>query len=129
MDWLEILYKIFEVCVIPLLGILTTYIVKFINIKTAEITSKTQNELANKYIVMLSETISECVVATNQTYVDALKAKGEFDLEAQKAAFEMTYQSVLAVLSNEAKQYLAEVYGDLTAYITKKIEAEVKFNK
>ena len=30
MEWLTILYKIFEVCVIPLLGVLTVYIVKFI---------------------------------------------------------------------------------------------------
>ena len=32
MEWLPLLYQILEVCVIPLLGILTAYFVKFINI-------------------------------------------------------------------------------------------------
>jgi hypothetical protein len=37
MEWLPLLYQILEVCVIPLLGILTAYIVKYINAKSAEI--------------------------------------------------------------------------------------------
>jgi hypothetical protein len=37
MDWLNLLYQILEVCIIPLLGILTAYFVKFINIKSSEI--------------------------------------------------------------------------------------------
>ena len=35
----------------------------------------------------------------------------------------------MAVLTDEAKEYLTEFYGDLTAYITNKIEAEVQLNK
>ena len=37
---------------------------------------------------MLSQTITDCVLATNQTYVDTLKAQGSFDAEAQKIAFD-----------------------------------------
>ena len=33
------------------------------------------------------------------------------------------------ILSEEAKVYLASIYGDLTAYITNMIEAEVNKNK
>ena len=57
MEWLTILYKIFEVCVIPLLGVLTVYIVKFIQKKTQELNSKNENELMNKYLTMLSNTL------------------------------------------------------------------------
>jgi hypothetical protein len=35
----------------------------------------------------------------------------------------------MAVLTDEAKKYLTNIYGDLTAYITNKIEAEVQINK
>ena len=35
MDWFNLLTQIFEVCIIPLLGILTTYIVKYIQVKSA----------------------------------------------------------------------------------------------
>ena len=129
MEWLAILYKIFEVCVIPLLGVLTVYIVKFIQKKTQELNSKNENELMNKYLTMLSNTIIDCVIATNQTYVESLKKQGKFDLEAQKVAFEMTYNAVINVLSSDAKTYLSNIYGDLNKYITNMIEAEVNKNK
>ena len=129
MEWLTILYKIFEVCVIPLLGVLTVYIVKFIQKKTQELNSKNENELMNKYLTMLSNTIIDCVIATNQTYVESLKKQDKFDLEAQKVAFEMTYNAVINVLSSDAKTYLSNIYGDLNKYITNMIEAEVNKNK
>ncbi len=129
MEWLSLLYQILEVCVIPLLGILTAYIVKYINVKSNEIQNKVDNDTANKYINMLADTISACVVATNQTYVEALKKQNAFTSEAQKEAFNLTYAAVMAVLTDDAKNYLTALYGDLTAYITNKIEAEVNISK
>jgi hypothetical protein len=41
----------------------------------------------------------------------------------------MTYNAVIAVLSEDAKTYLTNVYGDLTTYITNMIEAEVNKNR
>lgn len=129
MEWLTILYEIFEVCIIPLLGVLTFYIVQFIRVKTAELNSKNDNEILSKYITMLSDTVIDCVIATNQTYVDSLKAQGRFDEEAQKVAFKMTYDAVIKVLNEDAKNYLTNIYGDLSTYITNMIEAEVNRNK
>jgi len=63
------------------------------------------------------------VIATNQTYVDTLKREGKFDGEAQKIAFQKTYDSVIAILSEDAKTYLNEAIGDLQAYIINQIEA------
>ena len=129
MEWMALLYQIFDLCVIPLLGILTMYLVQFIRLKSQEITDKTDSDLADKYIQMLTDTITTCVIATNQTYVESLKKQGKFDAEAQKEAFKLTYNAVMAVLTDEAKHYLAAIYGDLTAYITTRIEAEVNVSK
>ena len=129
MDWMLMIYQIFELCVIPFLGVLTMYLVQFIKMKSQEIADKTDNELADKYIQMLTDTITTCVIATNQTYVESLKKQGKFDAEAQKEAFNLTYNAVMAVLTDEAKHYLAAIYGDLTAYITTRIEAEVNVSK
>ena len=129
MEWLSLLYTIFEICVIPLLGVLVGFFVNYLKAKTKDITSKNDNELLNKYIMMLSNTVIDCVVATNQTYVEALKQKGEFNAEAQQHAFNMTYDAVIAVLSEDAKEYLTNIYGDLSAYISNKIEAKVNLNK
>ena len=129
MNWTEILQQIFELCIIPLLGILTGCLIKAIKNKADELSVESENALTKKYINMLSQTITDCVIATNQTYVDSLKKQNIFDYEAQKEAFNRTYQSVMAILSEEAKKYLTEAYGDLSAYITAKIEREVNLNK
>jgi len=129
MEWLPLIYEIMEVCIIPLLGILTAYFVKFINMKSVEIQNKVDNDNADKYISMVADTVTACVIATNQTYVEALKKQNAFTVEAQKEAFNLTYNAVMAILTDEAKEYLAEIYGDVAAYITTKIEAEVNVSK
>ena len=129
MEWMVLLQQIFEMCIIPLLGVLTLYIVQYIRTKTTELNNKNDNEMLSKYITMLSDTVIDCVIATNQTYVDSLKTQGKFDAEAQKIAFEMTYNAVIKVLNDDAKNYLTNIYGDLSTYITNMIEAEVNRNK
>ena len=126
---LELLFQIFELCIVPLLAVLTGYLVQWIKAKTAEATEKNQQDIFDKYITMLGETIAKCVSATNQTYVDALKKAGSFDAEAQKHAFEMTLNAVMNVLGKDAIEYLTAIYGDLTSYLTTLIEAEVKAQK
>lgn len=126
---MELVAQIFEVCIIPLLGVLTAFFVKWVNAKTAEMANTRKNETEKKYINMLNNTISDCVIATTQTYVDALKKQGAFDAEAQKVAFTMTYEAVVKLLTDEATEYLNEAVGDLNLYITQKIESEVNLNK
>lgn len=126
---MELLLQIFEVCILPLLGTLTIFLIKWINSKSAQLQASTDNELLQKYIGMLDSTITSCVLTTTQTYVEALKKQGQFDAEAQKIAFEQTKNAVLTILSEEAKIYLTSALGDLSLYIDNKIEAEVKLSK
>lgn len=125
----ELIASIFQVCILPLLGILTTYFIQWVKAKMAEMKANTENLMYQKYIDMLDDTIVNCVAATNQTYVESLKAQNAFDLEAQKEAFRLTSEAVLKILNEEAQEYLSAAVGDLTTYITQKIEAEVKLNK
>lgn len=129
LEWLPLLYQILEVCVIPLLGVATAFLVNFIKIKSKETQDKIDNDTADKYIGMLADTISACVIATNQTYVEALKKENAFTKEAQQEAFQLTFDAVMAVLTDDAKNYLTNIYGDLNTYISAKIEAEVNLNK
>ena len=126
---MEILYQIFELCIVPLLGILTAYIVSYIRAKINELTEISQNDTLDKYLNMLAETVSKCVIATNQTYVEALKKQGKFDAEAQKKAFTMTLNAVMNIMGKEAILYLNGACGDLSIYISNLIEAEVKAQK
>lgn len=129
MNWEQYITPIFEICILPLLGILTKMLIDYLKAKRKEITDKTDNELADKYINMLTNTISDCVLATTQTYVESLKARGEFTKEAQQEAFKKTYENVMKILTDDCKDYLTEAFGDLETYITNKIEAEVNTNK
>ena len=129
MDWLSVLAQVFEVCIIPLLGLLTAWLISYINTKRKQLVDKSKNDTMDKYINMLADTITNCVIATNQTYVENLKKENMFTVEAQKEAFTKTYNAVMDILTDEAKDYLTEAYGDLSAYITQRIEAEVSLNK
>ena len=129
MDWNNILTQIFELILFPLLIVGATYLIYFLSVKTKEIKDKTDNDTLDKYLDMLNSTITQCVIATTQTYVSSLKQQGKFDAEAQKIAFQKTYDNVMSILTAESKYYLQTALGDLEAYINNKIEAEVALNK
>ena len=126
---MELLVQIFQVCIIPLLGILTKYLIDFLNAKRQEINQTVDNETAIKYNNMIFNTVTDCVIATNQTYVEALKAQGAFDAEAQKVAFQKTLDAVLSILTDDAKEYIQQAFGDITVYLTTLIESSVNKNK
>jgi len=129
MEWAVIINEVFTVVLIPLLGLITKYVIEFLHAKREEAKSKIDNNTLKKYIDMLDATIERAVIATNQTYVNALKEKGEFGPEAQKEALTKTYQAVMAVLNLEAVNYLSEAVGDLQSYIMTGIESQVNIQK
>lgn len=129
MDTVLLLQQIFEMIIFPLLAILTIYLIKYINTKAEQLKRSTDNELLQKYIGVLNDLIVTCVETTNQTYVDSLKQQGKFDTEAQKKAFEMTYEAVKDTVTNEMRDILSIVYEDLDDYIAKQIEMMVKYHK
>lgn len=128
-NWLEILEKIFELAVFPAISAAALYFITWIKAKKQDLEKKAKDETTKKYLNILEQAIVESVLTTNQTYVETLKKEGSFDLEAQKKAFQKTYDSVLAVLTDEAQVYLNETIKDLGAYITNKIEAQISMTK
>ena len=125
----ELTTQLFELVLIPLAIALTKYIVDFLSAKRDEAKSKTDSQIAKKYLDMVTDTISRCVIATNQTYVDTLKKQGSFDEKAQEIAFSKTLLSVQTILSDDVKDYIKELTGDLDTYLIQLIEAEVSKNK
>ena len=67
MDWLDLLYDVLKLCVIPMLGVLTAYLVSWLEAKKVETQNKVDNDIADKYIGMLFETI--CNQLTNHVFV------------------------------------------------------------
>ena len=129
MDLVTILPLIFQMCIIPLLAILTKYITAWIEIKIGELTEQKNDATFTKYMTLLQDTVISCVIATNQTYVESLKAQGKFDAEAQKTALKKTYDAVMSILTEDAVKYLNSVLGDFDAYVNTMIESQVNLNK
>lgn len=126
---MEIVTILLQAILLGLIGTLAGYLISFIKSKSQGLQNNIQNDLADKYIQMVSDTITSCVITTNQTYVDNLKNKNMFDEEAQKIAFQKTLDAVKAVLSADAIKYLTNIYGDLDLFLQTKIEAEVNYQK
>ena len=60
LDWLDILSKVFEIAIFPLLTAATMYLITLINAKKQELASKAKDETTKKYLDMLDKTITEC---------------------------------------------------------------------
>lgn len=125
----EFIAELFEIVLIPLLGILVKFFIDFLIAKKDEVKTYIKNDTAKKYIDLITDTITKCVIATNQTYVDTLKEQGSFDEQAQYIAFQKTYEAVMSLLTDEAKGYVSELTGDINTYVIQLIEAAVKEQK
>ena len=96
---------------------------------TSLVIKKVKNDHAAKYIGIASDIVAKCVSYVDQIYVDNLKEDGMFNAEAQRQAFLMCKERVLAMLNEEAKKVVIEMYGDLENWVTNAIEQSVRENK
>lgn len=129
MNWNEMLQTLLYAIITGAVGVLTTFATLWIKQKMGIAKEGAKTEEGKKYLGMLEETIVNCVLTTNQTYVSNLKKDNMFDAEAQKNAFKMTYDSVVSVLSADAMKFLNETYNDVPKLIESMIEAQVSKNK
>ncbi|MCD7891627.1 MAG: hypothetical protein LUG26_07780 [Ruminococcus sp.] len=125
----EFLTSLFIAVVTAAIPVVTTYVISMLK-KTAENAAADTDDIkAQSYIREIANAISDAVAATSQTYVDALKQAGTFTAEAQKEAAQKALSACIASISPAAQQFIETAYGDLTEYLTNKIEAEVRKQK
>lgn len=125
----ELLTNTLIAVVTAVIPVLTTFLVKYISKAKEKVIASTDSAKKQLYINEISDAISDAVSATSQTYVDALKKAGTFDSEAQKEAAKKALDACLAAISPTAKEFISEMYGSVTAYLSTKIEAEVRAQK
>lgn len=125
----EVLEILMTVVIIPAIPIIVKHAVKAFNEWAVNKAVQTESETIAHYLMDITDTISAAVLCTTQTYVEALKAQGKFDEEAQKIAFEKTKVAVMTLLAEDAKEFLAQMYGDVDLWIDTKIEQIVNLQK
>ena len=109
--------------------LLGSYVSRFLLVLSNSIRMQTGVQNDANMMQLITSVISQCVVATNQQFVDSLKKAGEFTVEAQNEAFESTKNAVLDLLSPDAIEYIETEYNDVDLFLDKKIEEEVYKNK
>ena len=105
------------------------YLVQYLHRKSEHIIAQTDNMTIKAFLAEATDAVSTAVTYTSQTFVDALKKEGQFDKDRQQEALKKSLDKAISLLSESAKNALTDIYGDLEAYLTSKIEAEVRSQK
>ena len=101
------------------------YLVQYLHRKSEQIIAQTDNMPIKAFLAEAKDVVSTAVTYTSQTFVDALKKEGKFDKDKQQEALNKSLDKAISW----AKNALEDIDGDLAAYLTSKIEAEVRSQK
>ena len=123
---MEFVKDILYILITTAVPVLVTYVCKFLYAKWTEGKVKIENEKISTTLDSVVTMVLDVVEATNQTFVDELKKKGEFTTNAALEAFNISKEKALKMLSNEAADIITTVYGDVNVYLDTLIEATVK---
>jgi hypothetical protein len=84
---------------------------------------KTKLVALDKYYNRANDAVLTAVAETMQTFVSVMKKEGKWDNDAMKKAFNLSMLRAKEIMGAAALEALPEVVGDLTAWLTAKIEA------
>ena len=122
MDFETILANALNTVVVTAVTVGIGFLVKYLQ-------GKSKSDKLDWYIEKAGDIIRDTVIRVNQTYVDALKASGEFTDEQKAEAKATALDIIYDTLSETAYSALTVAYGDVEAWIVSKLEAFVKEQK
>lgn len=125
----EFLSELLKAVITAAIPVLSAFFITLINKLRARATAQTEDIKTQGYIAEIADAVSVAVATTSQTYVDALKKAGGFTADAQKEAAQKALTACIASISPAAQTFITSAYGDLTAYLMNRIEAEVRKQK
>lgn len=126
MEFLKALLLAVVTAAVP---VLTTYAVGFIRKAGENAKANTESVTVKGYIQEITDAVSDAVEATNQTFVDALKNKGQFTEKAWAEAAQKALDACLASIRPATLEFIQRTYKDVNGYLATRIEAEVRRQK
>ena len=115
-----------------LIPLLITIITICICTMTSKVAKSAAESAPSKYsgiIYALENIVNKAVITTNQTFVNELKKQGKFDKKAMEEAYNKTFNSIVASLSQSFFEYIDEEAVDIDALLKNMIETSVNWNK
>ena len=114
---------------IPLLITIITICFCIMTSKVAKDAARLAPSKYSEIIYGLENIVNKAVITTNQTFVNELKKQGKFDKEAMEAAYNKTFNSIVASLSQSFFEYIDEENVDIDTLLKNMIETSVDWNK
>jgi hypothetical protein len=112
--------------------IISKYIISYLGaLKDKKIAESEATEASTfeNTIIEAIELVQKVVDKVSQTYVDSLKAKGEFTKEAQVESFNMALSDAKTLISDEVQTLINSIYGDFDKWLEVQIESYIKIRK
>ena len=123
-----ILTNILKVVLILVSFAMSYGICRFANARTKQIESITGYEYSD-VLWRIESIVENCVIETNETFVNKLKEKGEFTKEKQIEAFNKTFETAYSELSNGMIELMENEGVNVANLLTTLIEKMVKIRK
>ncbi len=123
-----ILTNILRVALIFISFALTYGICRFANARTKQIEKYVGYEYTD-ILWKIENIVENCVIETNETFVNKLKEKGEFTKEKQIEAFNKTFETAYSELSNGMIELMENQGVNVANLLTTLIEKMVKQRK
>ena len=118
MTWQSILISVVSVILTGLASWAVSVLVAWLN-------TKIKNDKLRAILNQAISSVTSVVQATYQTFVETLKAKGEFTPEAQREALNQARTAARAQLSTEFTNYMTESGTDIEEWLTTQIESSI----
>lgn len=119
---LNILSVVVTAVILPLISYAGTRLISYLN-------SKIKDENARIHLTTATDIVVNAVRSVFQTYVDSLKASGNFDKEAQLTALTKAKDIALEQMTDEVKNFITKNYGSVDAWLTTNIESTINLIK
>ena len=119
---LNILSVVVTSIILPLLTYAGTRLIAYLN-------SKIKDENYKILLTTATDIVVNAVRSVFQTYVESLKASGNFDSEAQLIALNKAKDIALEQMTDEVKQFISKNYGSVDAWLTTTIESTINLIK
>ena len=126
MSIMGVLSALLQAVLVASIPIVAKFVVGLIRAKVNEILSRVENENISSIIERVGTLVSDVVSYVSQTYVDDLKKVDRFSAEEHLAALQLAYERIVAMIDDNAKNVLDDVFGDVNIYIYTLIEAAIK---
>ena len=123
---LEFLQNLLIAVITAAVPVATTYLCRWLASLYESNKTKIKNERTQVVLGQVADMIVAAVETTTSTYVKQLKADNLFDADAQREAFNKTFEVVKKQLTEESTKIITEVYGDVEVYLNNKIEQFVE---